>query len=159
MTDAPKSRFPASDRDRSRFPSQALRNLFVLTKFRNHATLLHTSSHRFSRSCSIFALELPRFFPFQVTRGASRSFAPARELKNPHAHDFSTAIITVSSSQRRFFLRLSTRVSPLTHARRYQQVIPHKRETVNAPYDPRCRVAVSRAAQRYAPPHGVVIVA
>lgn len=110
-TDAPKSRFTASDRDRSRFPSQAFRSRnFAITHSR---TFFHTSSHRFSRSCSIPAL--PRFFRFQVTRGASdsRSLALARELKNLRAHDFSCDDHRFFFNQR-FFLRLSTRVSPLT---------------------------------------------
>lgn len=52
------------------------------------------------------------------------------------------------------------RVAPF-HPRCCQQVIPREFERSNShtTHDPRCRVAVSRAARRYAPPHGVVIVA
>lgn len=147
-----QSRFPASDRasiaidrgpssrEASRNPSSS--NTRVCFRSRN-LTRSRAASHarrtRSSRSCSIHPRHrLPRF---RVTPGGeSRESARAIFSRCPSS------------------TLLPPRVSPLLSASLSTSDPPRTR-TVDAPYDPRCRVAVSHAARRYTPPHGVVIVA
>lgn len=164
------SRF-AFDRDRSRFLPEASRNFsFSFLEISQSRTPSHSSqlfTFRSSRSCSISAHKLPSFLPAISghSPGVSSTVDLVRLLpENPRRVRFFTDDLSRRSLS--FFFTIF--LPPPFHAslstlspRCYQQVIPHKRkQSTSTPYDhPRCRVAVSHAAQRYTPPHSVVIVA
>jgi len=125
----------------ARAPSLSLFLSHALDLVTPPRTLHSTTIPAYRRPLARQLLLLSRAWPLLVyrnTRGACLSRALERRSplpdENPRARARSTA-------------------------RCCQQVIPHVCGRSAHRHGPRCRVAVSHAARRYTPPHGVVIVA